>query len=124
MKVYPKMKEIESLLLHRKFEVHTPSVESTEGEPQPELGKAHIKARRIREHLHKIEETDAILVVNETQKGIKNYIGANAFLEMGVAFALKKSIYLLNEIPDQPNEEEIRGLLPIVLHGDLAAIHD
>jgi hypothetical protein len=40
----------------------------------------------IREHFRKIEKADVILVLNYDKKGVKNYIGGNTFLEMGLAF--------------------------------------
>ena len=46
----------------------------------------------------------------------------NGFLEMELAFALDKKIFLLNAVPDQPNNEEMLGLNPIELHGDLTMI--
>lgn len=42
--------------------------------------------------------TYAILVVNNTKKGQKNYIGANTFAEIAVAFYFGKKIFLLNDI--------------------------
>lgn len=42
-------------------------------------------------------------------------------MEMALAFHLKKPIFLYNEIPDKSHfVEEIIGLEPIVLHGNLA----
>ncbi|MCL2085459.1 hypothetical protein FWH09_00805 [Candidatus Saccharibacteria bacterium] len=56
----------------------------------------------INVHFQEIERSDAILVLNHDKNGIKNYIGANTFLEMGFAHFLKKKIYLLNPLPDMP----------------------
>lgn len=65
-------------------------------------------------------EADAILVLNYEKHGVQNYIGGNVLMEMALAFYLKKPIYILNEIPEQSNFlEEIIGLNPIVLRGDL-----
>jgi nucleoside 2-deoxyribosyltransferase len=76
----------------------------------------------IGEHLVKIQKSDCVLVVNEPLKGIAGYIGANTFLEMGFAYALGKTIYTLNELPEQPNSLEIKGLLSTVISGDLLKI--
>ena len=74
----------------------------------------------INEHFHKIEKSDAILVVNKTKKDIKDYIGANTFLELGFAHYLGKKIYLLHSIPNQPYIiDEILTIDPILLEGDL-----
>ena len=44
------------------------------------------KAEAIKIHFNKIEWSDAILVINRKKKNIEGYIGANTFLEMGIAF--------------------------------------
>lgn len=77
----------------------------------------------ITEHLRKIEAADAILVTNGEKKGIPGYIGANTLLEMSVAFYLNKPIYLLNPVTPQVNGyDEILGMKPLVLNGNLEAI--
>ena len=62
--------------------------------------EAKKKFEFISEHMDKIENSDAILVVNITKKDIKNYIGANTFLEMGFDHYRKKKIFTLNPLPD------------------------
>lgn len=48
----------------------------------------------IKGHYDKINASDAILVLNQEKKGIKNYIGGNTFLEIGFAHILsKKNIF-------------------------------
>lgn len=77
----------------------------------------------INEHLNKIEKSDAILVVNITKKDIKNYIGANTFLEIGFAHYRNKKIFLLHPIPDQPYIiDEILTIDPIVINGNIDRI--
>lgn len=77
----------------------------------------------IRYHFNEIKESDAILVLNFDKNGIKNYIGANTFLEIGYAHALKKKIYLLNDMPDQLYiKDELEAMEPTVLSGDLSRI--
>jgi len=80
---------------------------------------AKIKHDFIREHFRKIEKSDAIIVLNYTKKGIKNYIGGNTFLEIGLAHWLRKKIYLLNPIPDMDYMTELHAMRPVILHGDL-----
>ena len=80
------------------------------------------KARSIHEHFDKITWSDAILVTNYDKKGIVGYIGGNTLMEMGLAFHLGKKIYLLNQMPEMQYKEEIIGLRPKVIFGDLSKI--
>lgn len=80
------------------------------------------RAEVIEDHNQKIAWADAVLVVNFAKNSIENYIGGNTFLEMGVAFWLKKKIYLLNSIPEISYREEILGMKPVVINGDLNLI--
>ena len=85
--------------------------------------EAKKKFKFIDEHLDKIERSDAVLVVNVTKKDIKNYIGANTFLEMGFAYYRKKKIYTLNPLPNQAYiKDELLTFDPIVLNGRLDKI--
>jgi hypothetical protein len=82
-----------------------------------------LKKERMDLHCKQVEGADAILVLNYDKDGKKNYIGGNALLEMGLAFWLKKPIYLLNDMPEAIDYiEEIRGMMPIVIHGNLNLI--
>lgn len=81
---------------------------------------AHEKASFIRGHFNEIEKSDAILVMNYEKHGKANYIGPNVLMEMSIAFYLRKPIYILNGKPENsPLIDEILGLEPIFLNGDL-----
>lgn len=80
------------------------------------------KADLITEHFDKISWADTILVANYDKHDIKGYIGGNTLMEMGLAFFLKKKIYLLNQVPELSYKEEILGLKPIIINGDLLKI--
>ena len=80
------------------------------------------KAEAILEHFDKIDWSDAILVANYDKKDVKGYVGGNTLMEMGLALFLKKKIYLLNQIPELPYKEEILGVKPVILNGDLTKI--
>ncbi len=82
------------------------------------------KGEAINNHFEKEVWADAILVTNYDKNGVKGYVGGNTLMEMGVAFFLKKKIYFLNSIPDLSYTEEIFGMNPTVLHGDLSKIHE
>lgn len=123
MSVLPRILEIKKALESKGVIVETPSLdEPSDYSTLSEEDRAPIKIEMIRRHLGRIKKSDAILVVNETAKGVENYIGANSFLEMGIAFALEKPILLLNSVPQQPNRDELLGLNPRELGGDLDSI--
>lgn len=73
-------------------------------------------------HFEKIEWCDAIIVLNYEKNGVKDYVGANTLIEMGIAQYLKKKIYLLNSIPEISYKEEILGMKPIVIYEDFKKI--
>ena len=80
------------------------------------------KAEAIMDHFNKIAWSDAILVANYDKNNIKNYVGGNTLMEMGLAFFLNKKIYFLNEVPEVSYKEEILGVKPIILNGNLNKI--
>jgi hypothetical protein len=81
------------------------------------------KAELIRAHFEKVARGDAVLVLNYEKHGVANYIGGNVLMEMALAFWLRKPIFILNEIPEESTfEEEIKGMMPVVLHGDIDAL--
>ena len=81
------------------------------------------KAEAVLEHFDKVAWSDVILVTNYDKNDIKGYIGGNTLMEMGLAFFLKKKIYLLNSVPELSYKEEILGVKPILLNGDLSKIN-
>lgn len=87
-----------------------------------EMIAAKIEYDFIRNHFKNIEQADAILIINYAKKGIDGYIGGNTFLEMGYAFGLKKTIYVLFPIPTMDYASEMHAMQPIVLDGDLGNI--
>lgn len=66
-----------------------------------------------------IRPCDAILVLNYEKKGQKNYIGGATFLEINKAFELEKKIFLMNPIPDNIFADELKGMGPLILDGNL-----
>lgn len=76
----------------------------------------------IKEHFEKVVWADAILVLNYPKNNIDGYIGANTLIEMGLALHLDKPIYLLNPIPKIAYKEEILGMQPIIINGNLTKI--
>lgn len=107
-------------------EVRIPAAESAfldrkeTGRQDKELWQ--LKGAAMREHLPHIEWADAVLVVNQTKKEIKGYIGANTLIELGIAFYLKKRLYLWSPAPDQGCRDEVLGMQPICIWGQLRFI--
>jgi len=85
----------------------------------------HGKSLLIREHFNEIADCDAILVTNYEKNGKQNYIGPNVLMEMAIAFFLNKTIYILNYSPDDsPFIDEILGLEPIFLNGNIQGLKE
>lgn len=110
---------------------HTPFMSSFTGEysnkatQEVERLKLRDKYEKdaIKEFWKLMKPSDALLILNYDKNGIKNYIGGNAFLDIGFAYALEQKIYLLNPIPDMPYYgTEIIAMRPIVINGDLSKI--
>lgn len=75
------------------------------------------------EYWQPLQDADALLVLNYDKHGIKNYVGGNAFLEMGFAYVLGKKIFFWNPLPDVPYYgTEIIAMKPVVIDGDLNKI--
>lgn len=76
-----------------------------------------------KKHLSEIasDDTIGILVVNNSKHGTENYIGANTFAEIAIAFYFNKKIYLLNDIYE-PYEDELTGWEVIPLNKNISKI--
>ncbi len=78
------------------------------------------------ESREKIEKVDAVLALNYTKQkngeSLKNYIGAATFLELYEAFMQGKKIYVLNELPNNMLNEELKGFNPIIINGNFDLI--
>lgn len=82
-----------------------------------------LKAGFIRSHLDEVARGDMVLVVNDRKHGVDGYIGPNVLMEMSLAWYHNKPIYLLNDFPDEsPFEEELKGMSPISLSGDVSRL--
>jgi nucleoside 2-deoxyribosyltransferase len=80
------------------------------------------KREAMHNHFDKVAWADAILVLNYPKHGIEGYIGPNTLMEMGLAFHLRKPIYLLYNIPKMDYTEEIIGIRPTVINNNLDLI--
>ncbi len=81
-----------------------------------------IKHDLFRHYFKLIQDCDAILVLNFSKNNIDNYIGGNSLIEMAFAHVLNKKVFLLHPIPKISYSDEIIGMQPIVLNGNLDKI--
>jgi len=122
-------KEMEKAQEHLKklgHEAFTPDYLITEEEYQAKHGREKLlemKPTWTKNHFKKIEGSDAILIINHEKRGVKGYFGSNTLIELSIAFYLGKKIFLLNKIGENhPHYEELIGIKPIILDGDLDKI--
>ena len=80
------------------------------------------KANMMKLHDSTIRKVDAILVLNFEKNNQSNYIGGATFLEIYKAFELEKPIFLMNPIPNNIFEDELKGMNPVIINGDLSKI--
>ena len=78
----------------------------------------------IKEHYKKIQEADAILVINKTKNGIPHHIGGNSLIQMAFAHINDKKIYILHPIPHVAYKDEIEAMKPICIEGDINKIEE
>ena len=79
----------------------------------------------MRNHFNKVVRSNAVLVVNLTKDGKEGYIGGNTLMEAAIGFYFKKPIFILNKVPKSyPFYEEILGMQPVFIEGDLTKIMD
>ena len=86
--------------------------------------KEHIKWKQNIMKLHepKIKKNDAILILNFRKDRYNNYIGGGTFMEIVKAWELGKKIYFYNPIPNCSFTDELNGINPIVVNGDLSKV--
>ncbi|MBI2635634.1 MAG: hypothetical protein HYW79_03815 [Parcubacteria group bacterium] len=80
------------------------------------------KADMLKNQDTKVLANDAILVLNFDKNNQSNYIGGATFLEVFRAFDSGKKIFLFNPIPDCIFTDELLGMNPSVINGDLSKI--
>lgn len=80
------------------------------------------KGEMLRLQKEKVRDCDAILVLNLEKNGQKNYIGGATFLEVYMAFDFQKKIFLYNDFPDNILRDELVGMNPTIINGNLELI--
>ncbi len=81
------------------------------------------KAAMLRADRECVMANDAILVLNYDKNGQHNYVGGAVFLEIAHAFTLHKKIFFMNPIPDNIFTDELIGMQPVIINGDLLKVH-
>ena len=79
----------------------------------------------MRKNFKRVEECEAILVLNHKRNEIDGYIGISALMEMGLAHHLRKKIFLLYDTPHFNKvrwAHEVAIISPKILNGDLTKI--
>lgn len=80
------------------------------------------KAEMMRKDRTNIAPQDALFVLNFEKNGRENYIGGATFLEMYVAWEMRKKIFVYNPFPQCDFTDELIGIHPTVINGDLRNI--
>jgi hypothetical protein len=82
-----------------------------------------VKCEKSRIWLEEVKSstTYGILVVNESKKGVDNYIGASTFAEIAIAFNAYKRIFLLHDLY-APYEDELLAWKAVPLLGHLEGL--
>lgn len=119
-----RMAEAAEMLRGRGYVVDKPNI--VEGHVYTDNldANASLKREFIDQHFAKIDTSDAILVINEDKKGVKNYIGGNTLIEIAYAYAQGLDIFILHPVPDVSYADEVRAMQPIILDGQLAKIDE
>lgn len=89
---------------------------------QGEKEHREFKQEMYKEQEKKVKENDALLILNYKKGEQENYIGGSVLLEMYEAWKVGKKIFLMNPVPTNMLKDEIDGLNPIILNGNLSKI--
>jgi len=131
---YKRLWEVKGELNHRGFKVKIPNTALIMRKNNDFNVRKHktwltnaldyqLKRKLMNEHFKKVISSDCILVINLKKHNLKGYIGGNVLMEMTLAHHFKKKIFILNRIDENlPIKEEVLGLFPVFLDGDIAKI--
>jgi hypothetical protein len=120
---YRSMLRYRDQLLKHGIPTIVPSDESKEAAELSFSQFQNFKRVVSRKYLEEIRRTTTfgILVVNEPKRGISNYIGANSFAEIAVAFTHHKRIFLLHDLYDT-YVDELLAWRVVPLHGNIGKL--
>lgn len=130
MAFYKELVDIENQLAARGFTVKIP-VSAQVMKQKQDFDVSHFKgvftpaqkATFIHTNFEEIANSDMILVVNNEKNGVSGYIGANVLMEIGLAFYLRKKIYIWNTIePTASYKEELDAFAVKYIERDLSRV--
>lgn len=123
MQFYEKMSICQRDLQAMGIDVLIPKDEGALPDSIDEQSFLQFKRKVSSSYLKKIRDgaTEAILVYNAPKRGIENYIGANTFVEIAMAFAWNRRIYIYNDYYE-PYRDELLAWNCVCLNGDLSRI--
>jgi len=120
------MQEVSDYLSKKEHKVFLPEPLVTEEQYAEEHGRDKLlqdKAMFTKKHCKRIENSDALLIINPKKKDINGYIGTNTLMELSIAFHFDKLIFLLYDFDkSHPHYEGLVGLNATILNGDLDLI--
>lgn len=124
---YPQIAPIQAYLENAGHQVTLPN---SYDNPQQEMNawsqspEEHVRFKQKMFSLSRnaARNVDAALVLNYEKHGLANYIGGATFLEIYDAFCAGKKIFLMNDIPEGILYDELQGMAPTVINGDLSLI--
>lgn len=121
MTFFDDMQQIVSQLKQLGHTVTSPSYSETE-----KIGNTVTldeKRKLMMNYFDEIKKADAILVYNKAKHNISGYIGANTLIELAVACAYEKPIYLWQPVGDIAAKEEIEAMKPVIIDKKLHKIN-
>lgn len=80
------------------------------------------KGGMLRSQKERVMGNDAIVVLNFEKNGEPNYIGGATFLEVYEDFSNNEKIFFYNPLPEGMPHDELLGINPIVINGDLSLV--
>jgi non-canonical (house-cleaning) NTP pyrophosphatase len=117
------MNQAERQLTALGYEVEKPDLSEANKGGQHQVNAVK-KREFIDQHFRKIDDSDAVLIVNVPKNGVDHYVGGNTLIEIARAYAQGLEVFLLHPVPDVSYADEIRGMDPIILDGAVAKIDE
>ena len=123
MQFYDQMSICQRHLKEMGIDVMIPKDEGALPDGIDEQSFLQFKRKVSSSYLKKIRDsaTEAILVYNASKRGKENYIGANTLVEIAMAFAWNRRIYIYNDYYE-PYRDELLAWNCVCLNGDIGRI--